>query len=759
MMPEDWQQKNDEYLSLALSWLRLRLEVQSEPESEQETKTSQDEIDLAPAGQRSDENSEKTAPIASIISEASKTPSSVPSPHRSGWLRRLFASDSSSEETPANSSDGDPGRKDTESLPSEPENPSAGPETSRPHLTREDMAQAAMKMDEAGKVEPPPALIMLSQRLGLSRFEQDLLLLCVAMELDTRIEGLCARAQGNAARPYPTFALGLSLYDNPAWDALSPHRLLRYWQLLEIHQAAAQPLTSSPLRADERIVSFVKGLNYPDDRLSGVLVPLSPSNERSNLPPSQTAAVEEAVHHLGRGAERGRFPIIQLLGSDGQSKQLVAVRTAAKLGLHLYRLPAELLPSLVSELETLARLWQRESLLLPVALYLDAQNIERNSGSEAASAVDRFLGRLSCVVFLDVRENWQFSWGEGVGIEISKPTPEEQKAAWAAALGSDGDGTADLLAGQFNLSLAGINQVIALAGEELSERPLKERLWKGCLALTRPRLDVLAQRIDARAGWDDIVLPSAEENLLHQIADQIRNRSQVYDLWGFRREMNRGLGISALFAGESGTGKTMAAEVIANDLGLSLYRIDLSGVVNKYIGETEKNLRRLFDAAEDGGAILFFDEADALFGRRSEVRDSHDRYANIEINYLLQRIESYSGLAILATNMKSALDSAFLRRLRFVVNFAFPGQVERKLIWQKVFPPETPLQSLDYERLASINLTGGSIHNIALSSAFLAASAGTPVTMHIVLAATRTEMRKLDRPINEADFVWTGGAR
>jgi len=182
------------------------------------------------------------------------------------------------------------------------------------------------------------------------------------------------------------------------------------------------------------------------------------------------------------------------------------------------------------------------------------------------------------------------------------------------------------------------------------------------------------------------VLPPAEVALLRQIANQVRLRSKVYDGWGFRQEMNRGLGISALFAGESGTGKTMAAEVIANDLGLSLYRIDLSAVVSKYIGETEKNLRRLFDTAEDGGAILFFDEADALFGKRSEVKDSHDRYANIEINYLLQRIESYRGLAILATNMKSALDKAFLRRLRFIVNFPFPGQNERMIMLAEGLP-------------------------------------------------------------------------
>jgi SpoVK/Ycf46/Vps4 family AAA+-type ATPase len=242
--------------------------------------------------------------------------------------------------------------------------------------------------------------------------------------------------------------------------------------------------------------------------------------------------------------------------------------------------------------------------------------------------------------------------------------------------------------------------------------------------------------------------------LLRQIADQVGQRSKVYETWGFRRKMNRGLGISALFAGESGTGKTMAAEVIANDLHLNLYRIDLSAVVSKYIGETEKNLRKLFDAAEDGGAILFFDEADAIFGKRSEVKDSHDRYANIEINYLLQRMESYRGLAILATNMKSALDSAFMRRLRFVVTFPFPGVAERKLIWQKVFPAETPTNGLDHDRLGRFNLTGASIHNIALNAAFLAAQADSRVTMPLVLEAARTEFRKLERPINEAEFRW-----
>jgi SpoVK/Ycf46/Vps4 family AAA+-type ATPase len=181
-------------------------------------------------------------------------------------------------------------------------------------------------------------------------------------------------------------------------------------------------------------------------------------------------------------------------------------------------------------------------------------------------------------------------------------------------------------------------------------------------------------------------------------------------------------------------------------------------VVSKYIGETEKNLRRLFDAAECGGAILFFDEADALFGKRSEVKDSHDRYANIEINYLLQRMEAYQGLAILATNMLNALDTAFMRRLRFIVRFPFPGAVERKRMWQKVFPPDAPTEGLDYDRLARFTLTGGSIHNVALNAAFMAAQAGTSVTMPLILTATRHEFRKLDRPLIESDFKWLAPA-
>ena len=231
----------------------------------------------------------------------------------------------------------------------------------------------------------------------------------------------------------------------------------------------------------------------------------------------------------------------------------------------------------------------------------------------------------------------------------------------------------------------------------------------------------------------------------------MRRRATVYEDWGFAAQSARGLGISALFSGPSGTGKTMAAEVLARELRLDLYRVDLSATVSKYIGETEKNLRRIFDAAEEGGVILLFDEADALFGKRSEVKDSHDRYANIEVGYLLQRMEAYRGLAILTTNLKGSLDSAFLRRIRFVVQFPFPDVIQRTEIWRRVFPARTPASGLDERQLARLNVGGGNIRNIALGAAFLAAEADEPVRMPHLLRAAQVEYAKLEKPLTEAE--------
>jgi hypothetical protein len=709
-----WQKENEQYLAAALAWLRLQLE--------------------------------RCAGVGfSLPVQQPPTIEKVPEPPK----RRLLM------------------RRQTEKEPPAPTQVRFLPPAAK--VTEEQIAQAAAAMAQAeSAMQPPPALVTLSERFGLSPFERNLLLLCAAMEFDTRIPSLCARAQDDESRRYPTFALALALFPESAtWDSLSPERPLRHHRLVEIHQPGVQPLITSALGVDEWVVNYIKGSNYLDDRLAHFLIPLEVAEAEVGLPPSHQMAVAAIVHGLELAPQTERLPIIQLLGVDGPSKQVVAWHTAAALGLNLYRMPAALLPQQAAELETLARLWYRQAVMMPVCLYLDAREIgsaggQNESPAQSHTPVNRFLARGVGLVFLDTREAWPRLDRASLIQDVSKPTSAEQQSAWADALGEVAGDNPAYLSSQFNLNLAEIQQIAkkALAeaadesGAETTEPP-SNQLWDSCLTVTRPRLDALAHRLEPKATWDDIVLPESELELLRHITHQVRQRSKVYEEWGFRRKMSYGLSVNALFAGESGTGKTMAAEVIANDLRLNLYRIDLSAVVSKYIGETEKNLSQLFDAAENGGTLLFFDEADAIFGKRSEVKDAHDRYANIEINYLLQRMESYGGLAILATNMKSALDTAFMRRLRFMVNFPKPGLPERKLIWQKSFAPEVPIEELDYDRLARFSFPGGSIHSVALNASFLAAQAGTPVTMPLVLKATRLEYIKHGWPINEADFRWS----
>ncbi|KZC17922.1 AAA family ATPase [Rhodanobacter sp. FW510-R12] len=714
-----WLEANDRYLAAALAELRARLQR---------------------GAQRHDEAAAPSpAPLATALMEAAPAVNAPAAPKPS-WLARMFGGTHG--HAPLSAAELD----------------AIEPPAPRPIVAVAPEGSAAA--DTGPPVDPTaghgntPALAILASRLGLTAFERDLLLLCIGMELDTRFPALCAQAQHDPGKPYPTYALAFAVLDAPSWDALSPERPLRYWRLLEIHQPGAQPLIGAALGADERVVNFVKGLNYLDDRLTPLLTALPPAT----LPPSQQALAEQLLDNLRHVPPGEPMPAVQLLGSDGVSKQAVAQTIAAAFGAQAYRLSAELLPAAVGEQETLLRLWQRESQLLPLALYLDAAEVER--GDAAAALVKRFLARAGGLSFVDAREPWAGATTRALSIDVAKPTAVEQRTLWQRLLGAAAGAQPQQLAGHFDFNLNRIEQIAHVALAAVADKPeaLAQTLWQGALAHTRPALDQLAQRIEPKAGWDDLKLPDSEKALLRQIADQVAQRSTVYDDWGFRARMNRGLSISALFTGESGTGKTMAAEVLARELGLSLYRIDLSAVVSKYIGETEKNLRKLFDAAEGGGAILFFDEADALFGKRSEVKDSHDRYANIEVNYLLQRLESFRGVAILATNMKGALDGAFLRRLRFVINFPFPGVAERRAIWASVFPPQAAVGALDLERLARFALTGGSIQGIALNAAFMAAQAGVQIGMPLLLDAVRGEYRKLDKPVNEADFRWLASA-
>jgi hypothetical protein len=435
-----------------------------------------------------------------------------------------------------------------------------------------------------------------------------------------------------------------------------------------------------------------------------------------------------------------------LCGDDARGQEEIAALLAQDAGRQLYLLRAEDAPTTAAEIDQFVALWTREAALLPAALLIQC------GASAPPAAVRQLLERLPAPLVLASRDPVHLE-RLSLRYEVNKPEPAAQKRLWQRALGPAAEslnGLLDNLSEQFRLSAETISALgaAAVAGDGRAD---PDALWKVCRALARPRLEDLAERIHPMATWDDLVLAETQKQILRQLAAQARYRMTVYESWGFAEKGRRGLGISALFAGASGTGKTLAAEVLARELGLDLYRIDLSGVVSKYIGETEKNLKQVFDAAEEGGVLLLFDEADALFGKRSEVKDSHDRYANIEVGYLLQRMENFQGLAILTTNLKSSLDKSFQRRLRFTVDFPFPDAAQREAIWQRVFPARTPLKNVDPKLLAQLNMTGGNIRNIALNSAFLAAEAHGSVAMEHLLQAARLEAVKIERPLSDAE--------
>jgi ATPase family associated with various cellular activities (AAA) len=591
-------------------------------------------------------------------------------------------------------------------------------------------------------LEPPAAIDWLSEVFGLSRFERDILLLCAGVEMDSQLATLCGEAQGQAQRAYATFGLAMTILREPHWSALTPTRPLRRFRLVEVQ--AGQGLTTAALRIDERILHLLAGINILDPRLQGLIQPSSPRDWIADEHKVVAAQVFRVLENHG-----AQVPLLHFCGDDSQGQEDVAELVAQQAGRQLFTLRTEDIPAPGLDLDQLHILWQREGLLLPGALLIQC------GSATPHLSVHHLAERLPGLVFLASREPIRLDRA-CLRFDVNKPQPTEQKALWEKALGSDGarlNGAVDALSAQFRLSARTILSTGNLIGRE-NGAVRQQELWDACRSLSRPRLADLAPRIIPSASWEDLILPDPQKQTLHQIASQVRYRMKVYETWGFAAKSNRSLGISALFTGESGTGKTMAAEVLAGELELDLYRVDLSAVVSKYIGETEKNLKQVFDAAEEGGVILLFDEADALFGKRSDVKDSHDRYANIEVSYLLQRMEAYQGLAILTTNLKSALDRAFQRRIRFTVNFPFPDAAQREAIWGRIFPAQTPTCGLDRKRLSQLNVAGGNIRNIALNAAFLAADSGngTQVEMKHLLRAARLEAEKIGRPLSEAEI-------
>jgi hypothetical protein len=607
----------------------------------------------------------------------------------------------------------------------------------------------------AGPVPGPRAagVARLAALFGLSPFETDLLVLTAAVELDGQVAARCARAVGGpgAADPRPTFGLALAVLPDAHWDALSPERPLRRWGLVEVGPGAT--LATRPLSIDETVLHEITGIAPGAGALHGVARFL---DDAAALAPSQAVAVEEVAGAVVAGGGR---VLVRVVAEDEETARAAAQRLTARLGRTALLVRADGIPA-GSERAGLARHVDRAALFagaVPVLASGDATLAEDLEARVVVALGDgpAVPGRLS------------------LRRALALPEPPEQRLLWRAALGlgggdGDGDGdpegagdavpsgdlarAVDEVAQHYRFGPATLDGIAReLRGLSLGAAEAPDRLRALCRERARVGLDGLAERIDLRARWDDLVLPPGQVALLRDLVHHVRHRGTVHERWGFAGAANRGLGVTALFSGESGTGKTMAAEVIAGDLGLDLYRIDLAAVVSKYIGETEKNLRTVFAAAEASGAVLLFDEADALFGKRGEVRDGHDRYANLEVSYLLQRMETYRGLAILTTNLRSNVDKAFLRRLRFVVQFPFPDEGLRAAIWARAFPAATPTEGLEPAALARLQVPGGSIRSIAVGAAFAAAAAGEPVRPGHVLHAARVEYAKAERALTDAE--------
>ena len=607
---------------------------------------------------------------------------------------------------------------------------------------------------------PTSALATLCRLFSLSDFERDILLLCTALELDPSLAQLCAQLQGNPQLNYPTFALALSSFPQACWSVLSPQNPLQFWQLIEL--GTGLTLSQAPLRINRRILSYLLGVAAFDEKFLGFVRPFPPEHEQTALAPSQEIIVQQLVTIWSELSADS--PSLQLCGGELKAKYAIAHAVGDRLGLNLHLMSAAVLNLSPAEIHQITQGWEREALLSNSVLLLDCDDLI-TSDPKISLSVTQFLENLQTPVIISCRERLHTKHNHLISFDVNQLSHQEQADIWANHLGTTAhqlNGQISKLVSQFNLSNATIQaacQQFKIEDDkqttpDLSSKgniPALNQLWDFCRRQARPRLDGLAERIEPSASWDDLVLPEKLRQTLKDLATHFRQRAKVYQEWGFSSKGSRGLGIGALFYGASGTGKTMAAEVLANEFQLDLYRIDLSAVVSKYIGETEKNLRRIFEAAETGGVILLFDEADALFGKRSEVKDSHDRHANVEVSYLLQRMEAYQGLAILTTNFQSALDSAFERRLRFVVEFPFPDAERRSQIWQRIFPTQAPTQGLDYHKLGQLKVAGGNIRNIALNAAFLAAAADEPVQMGHILEATKREYLKLKRMLTKEE--------
>lgn len=626
-------------------------------------------------------------------------------------------------------------------------------------------------------------LPQLTHRFGLSSFEVHAVLICLAPELRRKYDTLYAYLQDDIIRKRPSIDLVLDLLcetEADRWDAramLSRQAPLLRTGILQpvddMHSPSGSSGLAQFLQLDARILHFILGHQAIDARLVGLT-----QVRRATVPPEDlpvASSVKEGLltfvpRHFSEPS--GPKLALHLYGPYGAGKRDLSLALCDTLGCTMLCLDAERLPE--QEAEFLLRLAFRESLLLQAPLYIEQADVFLRD-DDKARALRKLLAQAVEAYGWFTLLAGEAPWGRKAVFErvlfhsIALPMPDVslQESAWQQALAplmpdAEPMPLAGALAQRFRLTPGQIRDAVAsLASRRTVEDDRQTVTFEGlaaaCRAQSNRKLGELATKVAPGYAWIDLVLPNDKQVQLQEICAQVRHQYRVFSQWGFGRKLSRGKGLSTLFSGPPGTGKTMAAEVIARDLQLDLYKIDLSRVVSKYIGETEKNLSRIFAEAENSNAILFFDEADALFGKRTEISDAHDRYANIETSFLLQQMEEYDGVVILASNLRENMDNAFLRRIRFIVKFPFPDAASRLRIWRGHFPQEAPVsEEVDYELLAErVQVAGGNIKNIALNAAFFAAENGGVIGMEHILWGTRREFEKIGKLWDEQCFIRT----
>ncbi|MBT0665987.1 ATP-binding protein [Geobacter pelophilus] len=648
-------------------------------------------------------------------------------------------------------------------------------------LDEQEQRVAARVATAAGHGSELP-LCRIAAEFGLSPFEVGALVICLAPEVDSRYQRLYGYLHDDITRQLPTPGLILNLLSaspdeklagRKAFSADSPlfrHRLLSH---VASPDDAGHSSLSRPLRIDGRIAAFLLGGEGLDERISG-FAKLCRDDHNLDLI-TLVQAEQKRLHkyvwrHSRRKQGNGRGLVLYFHGPEGTGRSAMAKGICHDLGIPLLAVDIARMPSSESAFQEAVAAILREALLQSAGLCLDNFDLLLTDDADRRrlSCLVEALGNVSQPAFIlgnsPLKVVGMFRGAHFLSVEFPTPDLGQRKDFWSRE-GAKGLRVAagvdyGALAGRFRFTPGQIRHAVTaaadLAGWQHPESPqiTEDDLYTACRRHSNPKLSELACKIVPKYGWDDLVLPPDRISQLEELCRHSKYRHVVYGEWGFDRKLSYGKGLSALFTGPPGTGKTMAAEVIANDLQLDLYKIDLSQVVSKYIGETEKNLDRIFTEATTGNAILFFDEADALFGKRSEVKDAHDRYANIETGYLLQKMEEYEGIAILATNLRGNMDEAFVRRIQFIVEFPFPQEQERLAIWQKIWPEDVPRgELLDLELIARrFEIAGGNIRNIAISAAFLAAGEGGGVAMTHLMQATRREYQKIGKIVGDGDF-------